>query len=242
MALVRDCSWQNCTMIDGDELKKIDWCISDRLSGMSWKGADMWVSSLELVYKKYPCGVYARVGTRSMRIPCRDNMHTPDRNTICPTMAGDERCRELDPQCEERLAVQRLRLNSHEHNHCLVGAWARAVHCPKVRVLCQKGHGQDQETRTSRFGCQTGFCTWRFGNNLRFFLVFVTSMATPIIIGLGAVAAALTGRHLMRKGLFVGKGAAEQWVKGGFRAKIDRKEAIAILGLKYVCVSCLLRI
>lgn len=57
-------------------------------------------------------------------------------------------------------------------------------------------------------------------------------MATPVMVGIGAIAAALTGRHLMRKGLFAGKGAAEQWVKGGFKAKMDRKEAIAILGLK----------
>jgi len=59
-------------------------------------------------------------------------------------------------------------------------------------------------------------------------------MATPVIIGLGAVAAALTGRHLIRRGLLSNKNAAEQWVKGGFKAKIDRKEAIAILGLKQV--------
>ncbi|KAI0707361.1 hypothetical protein C8Q76DRAFT_629303 [Earliella scabrosa] len=36
----------------------------------------------------------------------------------------------------------------------------------------------------------------------------------------------------MRRGLLGGKNAAEQWVKGGFKAKMDRKEAIAILGLK----------
>jgi len=57
-------------------------------------------------------------------------------------------------------------------------------------------------------------------------------MATPLLIGVGAIAAALTGRHLVRRGLIGGKGAAEQWAKGGFKAKMDRKEAIAILGLK----------
>ena len=56
-------------------------------------------------------------------------------------------------------------------------------------------------------------------------------MATPIIVGLGAVAAALTGRHLIRSGVLGGKRVAEQYVKGGFKAKMDRKEAIAILGL-----------
>lgn len=57
-------------------------------------------------------------------------------------------------------------------------------------------------------------------------------MATPFIVGVGAIAAAIAGRQLMRRGLLGGKNAAEQWVKGGFKAKMDRKEAIAILGLK----------
>ncbi len=57
-------------------------------------------------------------------------------------------------------------------------------------------------------------------------------MSTPIIIGVGALAAAIAGRSLVRRGLLGGKNAAEQWVKGGFKAKMDRKEAIAILGLK----------
>ncbi|EIM91075.1 uncharacterized protein STEHIDRAFT_144512 [Stereum hirsutum FP-91666 SS1] len=54
-------------------------------------------------------------------------------------------------------------------------------------------------------------------------------MATPVIVGVGAIAAALAGRHFIRN---AGRGAADQWVKGGFKAKMDRKEAIAILGLK----------
>lgn len=59
-------------------------------------------------------------------------------------------------------------------------------------------------------------------------------MSTPIIIGIGAIAAALAGRTLVRRGIIGGAGAAEQWVKGGFKAKMDRKEAIAVLGLKSV--------
>ena len=61
-------------------------------------------------------------------------------------------------------------------------------------------------------------------------------MSTPILIGVGALAAAVAGRALIRRGFLAGKGASEQWVKGGFKAKMDRKEAIAILGLKYVQV------
>ena len=60
-------------------------------------------------------------------------------------------------------------------------------------------------------------------------------MTTPLIIGIGAITAAVVGRSLMRRGLFAGRGAAEEWVKGGFKAKMDRKEAITILGLRCVC-------
>jgi DnaJ family protein C protein 19 len=58
-------------------------------------------------------------------------------------------------------------------------------------------------------------------------------MATPFFVGIGAIAAGLAGRHFLRRS---GRGAAEQWVKGGFKAKMDRKEAMAILGLKYVLI------
>ncbi|KAG7451248.1 uncharacterized protein BT62DRAFT_882902 [Guyanagaster necrorhizus] len=54
-------------------------------------------------------------------------------------------------------------------------------------------------------------------------------MTTPLAFGVGAITAALIGRQLIRR---AGQGAAEQWVKGGFKAKMDRKEAVAILGLK----------
>ncbi|KAK7463544.1 mitochondrial import inner membrane translocase subunit TIM14 [Stygiomarasmius scandens] len=54
-------------------------------------------------------------------------------------------------------------------------------------------------------------------------------MATPVMVGVGAIAAALVGRQFLRR---AGKNAADQWAKGGFKAKMDRKEAVAILGLK----------
>lgn len=57
-------------------------------------------------------------------------------------------------------------------------------------------------------------------------------MATPVILGVGAIAAAFAGRHFIRR---AGKGVAEEFVKGGFKTKMDRKEAIQILGLKYGC-------
>ena len=58
-----------------------------------------------------------------------------------------------------------------------------------------------------------------------------TPMATPFFIGIGAIAAGLAGRHFIRRSAM---GAADQWVKGGFKAKMDRKEALAVLGLKCV--------
>ncbi|KAN0107518.1 hypothetical protein V8E52_010036 [Russula decolorans] len=54
-------------------------------------------------------------------------------------------------------------------------------------------------------------------------------MATPFLVGIGAIAAGLAGRHILRRRAM---GAADQWVKGGFKSKMDRKEALAILGLK----------
>jgi len=59
-------------------------------------------------------------------------------------------------------------------------------------------------------------------------------MSTPLVLGVGAIAAALAGRALIRRGAQAG---GEQWVKGGFRGKMDRAEAIQILGLRCV-LSC----
>lgn len=59
-------------------------------------------------------------------------------------------------------------------------------------------------------------------------------MATTVIVGVTAITAAILGRSLIKQGLFVSKKGAEQWAKGGFRAKMDRNEAIQILGLKCV--------
>lgn len=56
-------------------------------------------------------------------------------------------------------------------------------------------------------------------------------MATPFLVGIGAIAAGLAGRHILRRRAM---GAADQWVKGGFKSKMDRKEALAILGLKCI--------
>lgn len=59
-------------------------------------------------------------------------------------------------------------------------------------------------------------------------------MATPLLIGVGAITAALVGRQMVKR---AGQKAGEQWVKGGFKAKMDRREAVSILGLKYVPIS-----
>lgn len=61
-------------------------------------------------------------------------------------------------------------------------------------------------------------------------------MATPIILGAGVVVAAVVGRHIARNGLRFGKQAGDAFVKGGFKAKMDRREALDILGLKYASI------
>ena len=57
-------------------------------------------------------------------------------------------------------------------------------------------------------------------------------MSATYSTGVDGISTAVGGRLLIRRGLFGEKNAAEQWVKGGFKAKKDRKEALAILGLK----------
>ncbi|GFZ43998.1 Mitochondrial import inner membrane translocase subunit tim14 [Saitozyma sp. JCM 24511] len=56
-------------------------------------------------------------------------------------------------------------------------------------------------------------------------------MASALTVGLGLLGAGLAGRvafQMMR----AGRGGAEQWVKGGFKAKMDKAEAMAVLGLR----------
>ena len=56
-------------------------------------------------------------------------------------------------------------------------------------------------------------------------------MASALTLGLGLLGAGLGGRVLYQM-YRVSRGPAEQFLKGGFKAKMDRKEAIQILGLK----------
>ncbi|CAG8592772.1 12812_t:CDS:10 [Ambispora leptoticha] len=70
--------------------------------------------------------------------------------------------------------------------------------------------------------------------------------STPILIGLGVTIAALTGRHLIKKFPQIAKNAQnplsyikssrtpmyKQLYMGGFEQKVDKKEALLILGLK----------
>ncbi|EJD49074.1 hypothetical protein AURDEDRAFT_101229 [Auricularia subglabra TFB-10046 SS5] len=55
---------------------------------------------------------------------------------------------------------------------------------------------------------------------------------TPIAIGVGAIGLAVAGRTLVRRGVLRIGSKAGDFPKGGFKAKMDRKEAIQILGLK----------
>ncbi|KIY67271.1 hypothetical protein CYLTODRAFT_353540 [Cylindrobasidium torrendii FP15055 ss-10] len=54
-------------------------------------------------------------------------------------------------------------------------------------------------------------------------------MSAPLTFGIGAMAVGLAGRFFLRG---PGSGAAEKWVIGGFKSKMDKREALQILGLK----------
>lgn len=62
--------------------------------------------------------------------------------------------------------------------------------------------------------------------------VLIFNMSSPITIGLGLLGAGLGGRviwQMMRNGARAG---GQQWAKGGFQGKMDRGEAMSVLGLK----------
>ncbi|WFD37156.1 mitochondrial import inner membrane translocase subunit TIM14 [Malassezia japonica] len=59
------------------------------------------------------------------------------------------------------------------------------------------------------------------------------AVATPIIIGCSLIGAGLAARMMMSPK----SGASGKWVKGGFQAKMDRKEAVQILGLRESSVT-----
>lgn len=56
-------------------------------------------------------------------------------------------------------------------------------------------------------------------------------MASALSLGLGLLGAGLAGRVAFQM-LRAGKGGAEQFVKGGFKGKMDKAEAMQILGLR----------
>ena len=57
-------------------------------------------------------------------------------------------------------------------------------------------------------------------------------MASALTIGLGALGAAFAGRLAYQ--MFKLRGPAEQFVRGGFKGKMDKNEALQILGLRWV--------
>ena len=54
-------------------------------------------------------------------------------------------------------------------------------------------------------------------------------MSVPIVIGCSLIGAGILARMMSRP-----KSGSDKWVKGGFQSKMDRKEAVQILGLRYV--------
>lgn len=57
------------------------------------------------------------------------------------------------------------------------------------------------------------------------------TMASALTLGLGILGAGLAGRVGMQMWR-ASRGGAEQFVKGGFKAKMDKTEALAVLGLR----------
>ncbi|KAK8864356.1 hypothetical protein IAR55_001603 [Kwoniella newhampshirensis] len=56
-------------------------------------------------------------------------------------------------------------------------------------------------------------------------------MASPIVLGLSLLGAGLGGRVAYQM-FRASKGGAEQFLKGGFKPKMDKAEALQILGLR----------
>ncbi|KAK4689066.1 hypothetical protein P7C73_g1026, partial [Tremellales sp. Uapishka_1] len=65
-------------------------------------------------------------------------------------------------------------------------------------------------------------------------------MASALTIGLGLLGAGLGGRVLFQALRASGSGA-DKFVKGGFKAKMDKAEAMAILGLRDPLTSARLK-
>ena len=57
-------------------------------------------------------------------------------------------------------------------------------------------------------------------------------MASPLVLGLGMVTAFFGGRAAYRFLIRGGAGAAQRFVQGGFKPKMDEGEALQVLGLK----------
>jgi hypothetical protein len=60
----------------------------------------------------------------------------------------------------------------------------------------------------------------------------VTRMSSAITVGLGLLGAGLGGRVLWQAYRGGARAGADKWVKGGFQAKMDKNEAMKILGVK----------
>jgi hypothetical protein len=64
-------------------------------------------------------------------------------------------------------------------------------------------------------------------------------MASAIVIGLGTLGAGFAGLTALR--MMRGAKGVEKFVRGGFKTKMDRSEAIQILGLRCVAADHPLR-
>jgi DnaJ family protein C protein 19 len=59
-------------------------------------------------------------------------------------------------------------------------------------------------------------------------------MSSAITLGLGLLGAGLGGRVLWQAYRGGARAGADKWARGGFQVKMDRSEAMKILGVKWV--------
>lgn len=62
----------------------------------------------------------------------------------------------------------------------------------------------------------------------------ITQMSSAITLGLGLLGAGLGGRVLWQAYRGGARAGADKWARGGFQVKMDRSEAMKILGVKWV--------
>lgn len=117
---------------------------------------------------------------------------------------------------------------------------AAAASAKTVGIIAQAVAGVARLLENDRDQCiESSLSSYTLHSSSRLFhthslnriIVTTQNMASPLVVGLGLLGAGLAGRvgyQMMR----ASRGGAQEFLKGGFKAKMDRSEAIQILGLR----------